>query len=117
MNKLQVSKGKRLYNISLILYILLTIFLTTMFIYIIFFSNSGNKDNYNAEVLVFLLVYLIIIGIPGYSIITILDLIALIMIKTKDKEDKKTLKKSIILLILPILTVLIYYVLCTILIT
>lgn len=101
--------GKKFYKIAKILYILLTIFLLITFFYVIFFSNQKENDNYNGEVLTYIIVFLIIIGIPGNSIITLIDLISVILISiyktSNNKEERKSLINSIILLILPALTI------------
>lgn len=115
MNK-SFKAGKILYLISLIFYLILTAFLILFLIKEI--KNVQQNQN-NINIAAFLIIGVIIFGVPGYSLITILDLISVILLsinfkkqENKNKKDKISLIKSSIFLILPIITEITFFVIC-----
>jgi hypothetical protein len=72
------------------------------------FLSNDDKNDFLGPVLTYLIVFYILIGLPGNGLITLLDLISIIILllarKNCEKEERKTLTKAIIFFFIPAIT-------------
>ena len=113
--------GKIIFIISLILYILLTAIMT-LELGLIYARRNLEDFNLGLNIAAFLILYVIIFGIPVYSIVLILNIISSILFRKNNKNKINVPKKekvysllSTLFIFIPLITEGIFILICKIL--